>query len=318
VQVEIQALRGGLMAAVARVVAQIPDPSGRPRSFTFVVKRLDGALRREAMVYRRLLEPLTPGAAPGLLGVDDVGPDRAYLYLEYVRPSRAWPWMEVALSGLVLERLAAFHALAPAVVGDALVGWDYEADLRESAATTLALYERVVGHEELASLRPVRGALRRLVDALPAVRRTLLAAQPTGVAVLHGDTHSGNALVRVERGAERVVLLDWARARPGSPLEDVSSWLQSLGYWEPVARQRHDTLLRRYLAARGVSTQLSRELRDAYWLAGACNVLAGALRYHLFVADGWGGAPSHARAAAVRASRDHLRVIRRADAVWRR
>jgi hypothetical protein len=76
--------------------------------------------------------------------------------------------------------------------------------------------------------------------------------------------------------------------------------------------------VRRYLAARGLSTPLGRELRDAYWLAGACNVLAGALRYHLVVADGWGGAPSHARADAVRAARDHLRVIRRADAVWRR
>src|SRR4051794_15021453 len=48
VPVEVHALRGGLMAAVARVVAQVPDGSGRLRSFAFVAKRLDGALRREA------------------------------------------------------------------------------------------------------------------------------------------------------------------------------------------------------------------------------------------------------------------------------
>ena len=154
--------------------------------------------------------------------------------------------------------------------------------------------------------------------ALPAIRAALLGAPPLGLAVIHGDVHSGNATVRGERGTERAVLLDWGRARLGSPLEDVSSWLQSLGYWEPEARRRHDTLLRRYLAVRGLPTHLGSDLRSAYWLASSCNALAGALRYHLVVADGWGGAPSRARAEAARAARDHLRVIRRADAVWRR
>jgi aminoglycoside phosphotransferase (APT) family kinase protein len=130
--------------------------------------------------------------------------------------------------------------------------------------------------------------------------------------------HSGNAMVRAGQEAERVVLLDWGRARLGSPLEDVSSWLQSLGYWEPEAKRRHDTLLQRYLVARGLVPRLGRDLRDAYWLASAGNVLAGALRYYLVVADGGGGAPSRTRAEAGRAARDQLRVVRRADAIWRR
>ena len=132
----------------------------------------------------------------------------------------------------------------------------------------------------------------------PRVQPVLLAAAAFRMAVLHGDVHSGNVVVRVQEGAERVVLLDWARARLGSPLEDVSSWLQSLGYWEFEARRRHDTLLRRYLAARGLSTHLGREVRDVYWFAGACNVLAGALRYQLLAADGWSSVPSRARADA--------------------
>jgi hypothetical protein len=119
------------------------------------------------------------------------------------------------------------------------------------------------------------------------------------------------------------VLLDWGRARIGAPLEDVSSWLQSLGFWEPEARRRHDTLLRRYLTCRGGPDRLDRGLRDAYWLAGACNALAGALRYQVAVADGWRRPAARARAVAARAvaaraARDALRVVRRADACWRR
>src|SRR5919108_667753 len=82
-------------------------------------------------------------------------------------------------------------------------------------------------------------------------------------------------VIRGRGPGSRAVLLDWARARRGSPLEDVSSWLQSLGYWELEARRRHDTLLRRYLKARAFAGELSRAVRDAYWLAAACNVLAG-------------------------------------------
>jgi aminoglycoside phosphotransferase (APT) family kinase protein len=308
-----------MTAAVAHVTARFAGAGGRRAVTSFVCKHLEGDQRREAAVYEAVLVPHAPCAAPRFLGAEAIGPAASYLYLEYVCPSRTWPWAQVALAGLVLEQLAHLHATLPRAAFDAAPArWDYEAELVGSAQTTLAQYDRVVAHEDLAALRPVGPALRRMVAALPVVRRQLLAAGPFGPAVLHGDVHAGNAVVHAVVGAERLVLLDWARARVGPPLEDVSSWLQSLGFWEPVARQRHDTLLRRYLAARGASTHLGRDLRDAYWLAAAGNALAGALRYYLTVADGWGGAPARARADAARAARDHLRVIRRADAVWRR
>jgi hypothetical protein len=76
-------------------------------------------------------------------------------------------------------------------------------------------------------------------------------------------------------------------------------------------------LLRRYLLARGLPDHLGWEVRDAYWLAAASNVLSGALRYHLAVMDGWGQPSAAGRAQSSRAIKDCLRVIRRADAYWR-
>jgi aminoglycoside phosphotransferase (APT) family kinase protein len=110
------------------------------------------------------------------------------------------------------------------------------------------------------------------------------------------------------------VLLDWGRARLGSPLEDVSCWLQSLGTWEPEARRRHDSLLASYLAARGLPPRLDRALRTAYWLAGASNALSGALLHHLSVLLD-DAQPEAARWPAARSARDLVRVLRQADAV---
>jgi hypothetical protein len=70
------------------------------------------------------------------------------------------------------------------------------------------------------------------------------------------------------------------RARPGAALEDVSAWVQSLGHWELQARRVHDTLVRTSLVARGLEPVLPRDFRRLYWVAGACNALAGALPYH--------------------------------------
>jgi Ser/Thr protein kinase RdoA (MazF antagonist) len=97
--------------------------------------------------------------------------------------------------------------------------------------------------EDLLRLRRRLGPVRRVGEVLPELRRQLLALDSFGTTAIHGDAHPGNALVR---SGERPVLLDWGRARLGSPLEDVSSWLQSLGYWEPEAQRRHDTLLAGY------------------------------------------------------------------------
>lgn len=69
------------------------------------------------------------------------------------------------------------------------------------------------------SARRALPAIRRVVAALPAIRRQLLAAERTAT-VLHGDAHPGNVLSNV-------------LTRLGSPLEDVSAWLQALGYRGP-------------------------------------------------------------------------------------
>jgi hypothetical protein len=313
-RLEVRALRGGLESAgVAEVTARFFDARDRPRSAAFVVKALEGMPAREADVYQRLVAPLGGEIAPALLGIEREGPARCLLFLERVRPVRRWPWRDEAAARRLLERLAHLHATVAPEVQEILSDWDYESELAERTRSAAEVLETLPREEDLAPLRRRLGSLRRLGEALPEMRRRLLAFTPLGRAAIHGDAHPGNALVR---SGERPVLLDWGRTRLGSPLEDVSSWLQSLGYWEPAAKRRHDTLLAGYLTARGLPARADRDLRDAYWLAGASNALSGALLVHLWTAR---GAPSGSRqrAAAVQAAADALRVIRRADACWR-
>jgi aminoglycoside phosphotransferase (APT) family kinase protein len=213
--------------------------------------------------------------------------------------------------------LAYVHACLPAdAFATALADWNFEAELLQSAGETLELLETAARQEEFTVVRRTLPAVRRVVAALPALRRQLVAAERTAT-VLHGDAHSGNVMIRRRGTSREAVLFDWGRTRLGSPLEDVSSWLQALGYWEPEVRRAHDTLLRHYLAARGRSTQLDQHLRALYWLAGACNGLAGALRHHLLVAAASADRQRRRRAHGVAAVRDWLRIIRRADAHWR-
>ncbi len=112
------------------------------------------------------------------------------------------------------------------------------------------------------------------------------------------------------------VLLDWGRARLGSPLEDVSSWLICLRYWESEVQRQHDTLLATYLSALGLEGKVTSPVRAAYWVAGASNALAGALLHHVCVAEDERQSATR-RKAAFRAAQDWLRVIRRAHA-WSR
>ena len=316
-RLEVRALRGGLESAgVAEVNARFFDARNRLRSAAFIVKALEGTPAREADVYQRLVAPLGGGIAPALFGIerDRDGPARCLLFLERVRPVRRWPWRDEMAARRLLERLAHLHStVAPADAWEILSDWDYESELAERTRSAIEALEAMPREDDLAPLRRRLGSLRRLGEALPEVRRQLLAFTPLSVTAIHGDAHTGNALVR---SGERPVLLDWGRTRLGSPLEDVSSWLQCLGYWEPAAKRRHDTLLAGYLAARGLPARADRELRDAYWLAGASNALSGALLVHLWTAR---GAPvgSRQRVAAVRAAADALRVIRRADECWR-
>jgi aminoglycoside phosphotransferase (APT) family kinase protein len=155
--------------------------------------------------------------------------------------------------------------------------------------------------------------VRRIAQNVPRLRDQLSRLGPLAPTVIHGDLHPGNAIIRRHRDGNVAILIDWERARVGSPLEDVSSWLQSLGFWEPEARRRHDTLLVAYLKARGIRPVLTRALRNAYWLSACSNCLAGSLLYHVHNATS-PDISSEPRAAALRAVRDQLRVLRRADA----
>ncbi|MGH7508618.1 MAG: phosphotransferase family protein [Gemmatimonadales bacterium] len=311
-------LLGGLeSSSILHVTARYRDARGRSQVSSLVVKKLRGTAVREATVYRHLVQRHVSDLSPRLLGIEQSSPDQAVLYLEAVRPVNRWPWRETRVAGRVLDGLARLHRTTlGSDVTDALTTWDYDSDLQASAESTLELLERCRSQPLLSGMRHRLPAARRIVEALPVVRRQLLDFAPFGRTAVHGDMHPGNALLRRRRGGQEPALLDWGRARIGSPLEDVVSWLQSLGYWEPEARRRHDTLLGLYLSARGEERKPSNAIRAACWLAGASNALAGALRHHLGVV-GDGQVPTARRAGAAHAARDWLRVIRRADAYSR-
>jgi len=316
-RVEARPLRGGMESTgVARVEARYLDRLDRPRVLTIVVKQLQGRTRREAAVYRHLAELGQAELMPRLLAARQQGPGRTTLFLEAVRPVRRWPWRAAGVAARVLERLAPLHARPLGRdAARALAGWDYDRELERTAARTLARIAALRRSGEVPEIGRGARIVRRLTERLPELRRQLLDAGPLPPGLIHGDLHPGNVLVRRRRGVDQPVLLDWGRARVGSPLEDVSSWLQSLGAWEPEARRRHDTILAGYLSALGQERRITAELRGAYWLAGASNALAGALAHHLALLCDPGTGRSRRAAAAVAAG-EWLRVLRRADAVW--
>lgn len=311
ITVREQPLRGGITAElVVALRAEFREEGGRVRSASWVVKVLAGPARREAGVYGWLARHGF-AHAPRLVAVLQDG-ERTRLVLERVVAADRWPWRDTARAEDVLRAAAALHEAA-LVCDDP---WDYEGELAGVAAATLEAVACARRSDALpidaASLR----ALRVVVRHLPSFRRALLRETPFPPALVHGDLHPGNAIVCHAGGALAPKLLDWGRARRGAPLEDVASWIQSLGCWEPAARQRHDTLLTAYLRARGRDGPIAAEVREAYWLAGASNALAGALLHHAGVASS-PAAPRPARALALRAVHDWLRIIRRAAAVWR-
>ena len=310
-------LSGGLEAAgVDHVTARYRGRGDHERVFTVVVKRVAGLAAREAAVYERVVATHAGELSPRLLAAEHPAPGQAVLYLEALRPVSSWPWRERRAAQSVLERVARVHARAVTLeVTAALADWNYEAELERVAALTLDRLEQVRRQRGLWSFGGGHRWARRVVTALPALRRQLLAFAPLGSAVIHGDLHPGNVVLRQREAHAEPVLLDCGRARIGSPLEDVSCWLQSLGAWEPEARRRHDTIFAGYLAARGVAPRLDAAMRAAYWLAGASNALSGALMYHLSVLLD-PRLPSVARATAAYAAREWVRVLRRADAFW--
>ena len=307
--ISAEPLRGGLVSrSVQRVVVR---GSGGARC-AFVAKELEWADRREARIYTALMATPARRLAPNLLGVDDTGPASSWLFLEAIAAAERWPWDRVERAADVLHALARLHRLGRAgALLSADTDWDYERELLERGERLLQLLDsRRRALRGLGIANPV-WFVRRFVKRLGRARRRMLALPELPASVIHGDVHSGNVLLCSRAGDLVPVLLDWGRARLGSPLEDVSSWLQSLGFWEPRARQRHDTLLRAYLAERTLSWPPTAELRHAYWVAAASNGLAGAAEWHLLRATD----PSlddDERWRAAWALRDQLRVLRRA------
>jgi len=312
---ELKPLRGGLEAAsVLLVTARYRDEAGRPAMRRFVVKHLQGRAAREGVIYEALLPHHAGRLAPRLLGRLPLHADNSLLlFIEAIRRTQAWPWHDLALGGDLLRRLAALHGTDPQAA-QAMPAWNYAVELQTMAEATYAALDACRLHPDLTALARERHTVGRIVLALPALRANLLAEPPFGTRLLHGDMHAGNALAcRRGRGVEPV-LIDWARARMGSPLEDVSSWLQSLRGWEPQVQRFHDSLLKVYLSGLGLSQRLTTQLRAAYWVAAASNALAGALLHHLHLArDPRQGTAR--RAAAFHAAQDWLRVLRRA-AAW--
>jgi aminoglycoside phosphotransferase (APT) family kinase protein len=272
---EVQPLKGGLESVVSRARVDKAQVASRvPRDL--VVKQVSSPFAREADVYDALWSHLERPPAVEMFGREVHG-DATYLYLEYAESFSSWPWSDTALSACVCRELARLHD-ARSLSGVAFP-WNYEDELIRSAEDTLRLAATA---RDPAGQRVWRrpGDLRRVVRALPRIRRRLLSQ---GAILIHGDTHPGNVILRRSGESFDVLLIDWARARLGSPLEDVASWLHSVGCWEPQARRRHDTLMRTYLEARHVPCAFNSELRVDYWFASVSNGLSGAIRYHLAV-----------------------------------
>ena len=311
-QVEWRPLRGGLDSkGVFHVRAKFRGACDKPMARSFVIKQVAAQENREAEIYATVLSRISPNYAPALLWCHENGEDHL-LFLEAVQPATAWPWRNTHQTHQVLAALAEFHQHK--FSGEA-PQWDYEESLLEQGRKLIDLLQSTDPNGDLGFARKFLPAVRRLVQSLPEFRRQILEDGPLPSTFIHGDVHPGNVMLRKQRSQLQPVFLDWGRGRVGSPLEDVSSWLQSLGYWEPEARRRHDTLLSAYLRARGFPGHISRAIRDAYWLAAASNLLAGAAVYHYVVANDPVSDPA-SRERARHALRDCLRVFRRADACW--
>jgi aminoglycoside phosphotransferase (APT) family kinase protein len=283
------------------------------RTAHFVAKHLPESGAREAEVYRILAASSASVFAPRLLGIGGSHRDMC-LFLEWIVAKRQWPWRDQNATLAVLRRLAELHSQPPTSFAGVFADSSIESEIQRSAALTSELYTRAFYRRRRHRMKSMHQPIKRIADDLISIRRYLI--QETGMAPLHGDMHSGNAVIRICERKPDAVLLDWGRARLGSPLEDVASWLQSLAYWEPETRRFHDTLVVRYLEWAGRPGLLVREFRRLYWLAAASNAMAGGLRYHLDTMLN----PAVALRVRERSrtmANDWLRIIRRADEYWR-
>lgn len=219
-RLETRRLRDGLESdCVLAITARFRDDAARLRLIHLVAKQFTGPSEREVTVYENLVAPHVGDVAPRVLGVD-TRRDGGVLFLEALRATRAWPWSDTAHASEVLRCVARLHLLPRSVI--ALPAWDYDGELARSAAHTLELLETTRRTTALADTARSLPALRRIARDVGPLRRRLLDG-PLPQAILHGDLHSRNVVIRARcaPGAPRVALLDWQRARIGSPLEDV-------------------------------------------------------------------------------------------------
>lgn len=311
-------LRGGLEAnGVWHLRARYQDAAQRWCSAGCVVKHLPASRMREAYVYSQLLPRTVPELSPGLLGVQEFE-GACHIYMEMVRPASRWPWSEIAASRKVLKALARLHGSGAADVSDTQLfsSWDYERELRERAEQVRQLIDENAGEPFLRPFRRSLPAARRIVAALPRIRSQLFALDGFSPTFIHGDVHSGNVVLTRPSAGHGPVFLDWGRSRIGSPLEDVSSWIESVAFWEPDLVRQRDSLLTGYLRACGEPPRVRSEFRDAYWFAAASNVLAGSMLYHWTIAaDPNSGGPKR-REMSLRALGQSFKVLRRADRCW--
>lgn len=304
-ELSIEPIGSGLESRVVRVAFR-SHPVTDLRHHSFVVKELRGLQRRETEVYRQLWTGATSPPAVRLLGIEATK-HADYLYLEEATQQSTWPWKQTFTSAAVCRALARLHD-SESWRRSRLIDWDYESDLMKSAAETVMVAGNARDRTGIRHWRRI-GDLRRVVAALPKLRSVLLQS-PT---FIHGDVHPGNVIVQAFKKGE-IAFIDWARARIGSPLEDLASWLHSLGCWEPEARRRHDTLLRAYFEARCPRQTVTTKLRVMYWYASASNGLSGAIRYHLAVLSDPESSVEMA-SNSVLALRAWERVIRRVAAI---
>lgn len=308
VSVEMNRLHGGLESSVTRATVNRQDRAGGAPGH-LVVKELRPGFEREAEVYDLLWTHLDDPPAVRVLGRERAG-NATYLYLENADAVSAWPWTDTPTAAAVCRALARLHDRTE-LPRRAFSALD-ERELARSAESTLDLAGAALDASGRRLWRRL-GDLRRLVAALPTIRTRLLSG-PT--VVIHGDVHPGNVILRRATPDPSVVFIDWARARIGSPMEDIASWLHSLGCWEPQARRRHDTLMRAYLEARRHPRPFDDALRLDYWLASASNGLSGAIRYHLAVV-GNPASTDGARSSSGLALAAWERVVRRASSLVR-
>src|SRR5437762_5286094 len=190
IKTRIVPIHGGLENfGTARV--EVCQPSHAVRSF--VVKLVAQNAAREVHVYRALDRLRSNVSTPKLLGWRDAGRDGMYMFLEWVAPSDPWPWKDVEATGLVIEQLALVHACKTGDFVEALQSWDYDRELLDSAEATVELYRAAFFNGLRPGNRPMLRPLERVTRALPVIRRALAAF--IGATVLHGDAHTGNAII---------------------------------------------------------------------------------------------------------------------------